>query len=204
MPKLSTMAQLQKLLSKLPVSQREALVRRAELRSVDGNSLNNLAINSHIGEDILCQPSTTDNELFNATSLFQRQANCSNLDDVPGRDRDKRRGLAPSPINNFPKYDTNEGGVPDAITLEVFSLRRKNAELESKVVALNNKMTRILELLNSLRRFFRLWIFEDQGETYDQIRARMYQIDATIMLVEDRSVGPAPEMKLPERWTKEH
>jgi len=105
-----------------------------------------------------------------------------------------------SPVNNFPPaYD---GGVPDAVTLEVFALRRRNAELVAKVEALNNKQTRLLECLQSLRRFFRLWIYEGQGESYDNIVARMTRIDSMIQLIDDRSVGDAPLLDVPERWRK--
>jgi hypothetical protein len=105
-----------------------------------------------------------------------------------------------SPVNNFPAYSGDEGGVPDALTLEVFALRRRNAELVAKVESLNNKLTRVLECLQSLRRFFRLWIYEGQGESYDAITGRMSKIDVMIDLIEDRMVGDAPPLHVSKRW----
>jgi hypothetical protein len=107
-----------------------------------------------------------------------------------------------SPVNNFPAYSGGDGGVPDAVTLEVFALRRRNAELIAKVESLNNKLSRALECLQSLRRFFRLWIYDGQGESYDAIIGRMSKIDVMIDLIEDRMVGPAPVIDVPERWRK--
>jgi hypothetical protein len=107
-----------------------------------------------------------------------------------------------SPVNNFPAYSGDGGGVPDAITLEIFALRRRNAELIAKVESLNNKLTRVLDCLQSLRRFFRLWIYDGQGESYDAVIGRMGKIDVMIDLIEDRMVGPAPVLDIPERWRK--
>jgi hypothetical protein len=86
--------------------------------------------------------------------------------------------------------------------MEVFSLRRRNAELAAKLVTANNKLTRALEALFSLRRFLRLWILEGQGESYDQIHGRMKHLDGTIDYLEDRSVGDPPALDIPERWRK--
>ena len=105
------------------------------------------------------------------------------------------------PVNNFPSYDYG-GGLPDAVTLEIFSLRRRNAELGAKLTAVNNKLTVALEFLYSIRRFLQLWVNEGQGETYDQTHTRMRRLESTIAHIEDRNIGPSPELELPERWKK--
>lgn len=119
------------------------------------------------------------------------------------RNAPKGRNVPEGPINNFPAYEAYDGGLPDAVTLEIFSLRRRNAELSAKVEGLNNKLTKALELLYSLRRFLQLWINEGQGETFDEIRSRMHRLDGTIAHLEDRSIGPAPVLEIPKRWKKE-
>jgi len=122
---------------------------------------------------------------------------------VARSDKPKVGKHAPSnPISNFPVYDYQGGAPDDPTTLEVFSLRRRNAELNDKVRALNNKLTRCHELLNSLKRFFDLWIYEDQGETYDELQNRMRRIKTTIELIEDRMVGETTPLEMPERWRK--
>lgn len=121
---------------------------------------------------------------------------------VAKRDRPKDDRFPEGPINNFPSYDYANGGVPDAVTLEIFSLRRRNAELTAKVEGLNNKITKALEILYSLRRFVQLWIFEGQGETYDQVTGRLNNLDGAIKYLEDRTVGPSAALPVPERWKK--
>lgn len=109
--------------------------------------------------------------------------------------------LPDGPINNFPSYDY-DGGAVDAVTLEIFSLRRRNADLTAKVEGLNNKLTKSLETLYSTRRFIQLWVFEGQGETYDQVHRRIKSIETVIAHIEDRNIGPAPALEIPERWKK--
>jgi hypothetical protein len=123
---------------------------------------------------------------------------------VEKKGKHKASAFPPTPINNFPNqaYGSYDGGMTDAVTLEIFSLRRQNAELKSNVEGLNNKLTRCLETLNSTKRFLRLWIHEGQGESYDQIHIRMRSIDVTINVIEDRSIGPAPKLEIPDRWKK--
>lgn len=113
------------------------------------------------------------------------------------------RDLPEGPINNFPAYDAAESGAPDAVTLEIFSLRRRNAELVAKVEGLNNKLTKALERLYSLRRFIQLWVFEGQGESYDQVQTRLNHLSGTIQFLEDRSAGPSAPLEVPERWKKQ-
>ena len=109
----------------------------------------------------------------------------------------------PTPINNFPDYGKDyNGGMTDAVTLEIFSLRRRNAELRAKNECLNIKLTKTLEILQSERRFLQLWIYENQGESYDEIQHRMKRIDATIQLIEDRMAGPAAPLEIPARWKR--
>jgi hypothetical protein len=105
------------------------------------------------------------------------------------------------PVNNFPSSDY-DGGLPDAVTMEIFSLRRHNAELTAKLATLNNKITAALELFYSLRRFFQLWINEGHGESYDQIQDRMRRIDSTIAKIEDRTAGESARLDIPKRWRK--
>ena len=105
------------------------------------------------------------------------------------------------PINNFPSSEY-EGGLPDAVTIEIFSLRRHNAELTAKLATLNNKLTAALELFYSLRRFFQLWINEGHGESYDQIHDRMRRLDSTIAKIEDRTAGESARLDIPKRWRK--
>lgn len=92
--------------------------------------------------------------------------------------------------------------MPDAVTLEIFALRRRNAELTAKVEGLNNKLTRALESLYSLRRFINLWTLEGQGETFDQVRIRIKGLEATIANIEDRNISPSPALEIPARWRK--
>ncbi len=90
----------------------------------------------------------------------------------------------------------------DAVTLEIFSLRRRNAELTAALHGANNKLTVALECLYSLRRFLQLWIYEGQGESYDQVHGRIRRLGSTIDHIEDRSIGPAAPLEIPERWKK--
>lgn len=111
--------------------------------------------------------------------------------------------LPPSPINNFPRADEYDGGMTDAVTLEIFSLRRRNADLAAQLVGANNKLTRALEVLYSLRRFLTLWVFHNQGETYDQVTERIKGIESTIAHIECRENYPSPPLEIPERWRKQ-
>lgn len=176
------------------------MVRRAKLRSVSGKLDASNQINSQLPQEILWKLNCNDSVINNQPSDLSRHKSCATAPVVAKNGKDK----PPTPINNFPSYEISEGGIPDAITLEIYSLRRRCADLKCQVEGLNNKLSRVLQLLNSLRRFFRLWIFENQGETYDQIHARMRKIDTMINLIEDRMVGPVPEMEIPERWRKEN
>ncbi len=146
-------------------------------------------------DDILCKLSDQNSPISNPSSKTLRHGDCATPLAVAPH-------VPQSPVNNFPAYSGDGGGVPDAVTLEIFALRRRNAELIAKVESLNNKLTRTLECLQSLRRFFRLWLYEGQGESYDAIVNRMRKIDVTIDLIEDRMIGPAPVVEVPERWRK--
>jgi len=115
-------------------------------------------------------------------------------------ERRVKNNPASSPINNWPAYDPAEGGIPDAVTLEVFSLRRRQAELTAKLTAANDKLTDALECLFSQRRFLQLWVTENQGESFDKLHARIKRIQATIDHIENRNIGPSPELDIPERW----
>lgn len=121
---------------------------------------------------------------------------------------DEQETANDGPNNQTPKTPAGDygkdynGGITDAITLEVFSLRRRNAELRAKNEALNIKLTKTLEMLHSERRFLQLWIYENQGESYDEIQHRMKRIDATIQLIEDRMAGPAAPLEIPAKWKR--
>jgi hypothetical protein len=114
----------------------------------------------------------------------------------------KRQSEPASPINNHPKAIEYDGGMTDAVTLEIFSLRRQNAELSAKLQGANNKLTKALELMHSLRRFLQLWIFEGQGESYDQCHARIKSLESTIEHIECQTNYPSPPLEIPERWRK--
>jgi len=177
------------------------MVRRAKLRSVDGQKLpkeekhQQIQTDMLFRDDILCKLSDQNSPISNPSSKTLRHGDCASPPPVAPH-------IPQSPVNNFPAYSGGDGGVPDAVTLEVFALRRRNAELIAKVESLNNKLSRALECLQSLRRFFRLWIYEGQGESYDAIIGRMSKIDVMIDLIEDRMVGPASLLEIPERWRK--
>ena len=181
-----------------------ALVRRARLKKVNV-------------QDILCLLSPQEKVHLDATSTNVRNDDCTKSENVhlndPGtfvrdsvvrqRGKPTTKNRSPSsPINNFPNYDNYEGGVPDAVTLEVFRLRQRNAELQSKVNTLNDKLSRVYELLTSLKRFFDLWVREGQGETYDQIHARMNRIKTAIELIDDRNIGEPIQIEIPARWKR--
>lgn len=182
------------------------MVRRAQLRSVDGNSVVPASETSTIAREILCKPANIQEELKYSTSNNIRYGDCNPLPAVD-KLKPKRplRGseLPPGPINNFPRVDEYDGGMPDAVTLEIFALRRRNAELAAQLVGANNKLTRALELLYSLRRFLQLWVFHGQGETYDQVTARVKGIESIIAHIECRENYPSPPLELPERWQKQ-
>lgn len=203
MTKSLSLEKLRKILLRLPVSERRALVKRAQLKSVDSKHYKH----KQFRNDILCnlqEKINTDSEVINLSSESARHNAC--LPALPVAQRDKRHSLETKqpegPINNFPSFDNTDGGVPDAVTLEVFALRRRNAELTAKVEGLNNKLTVALECLYSLRRFVQLWVFEGQGETYDQVHSRLRRLTGTIEHIEDRTVGPAAPYEIPERWRK--
>jgi hypothetical protein len=180
------------------------MVRRAKLRSVKGQDCpkdeNNQQIQRDMffREDILCKLSGPNSAKDNPSSKTLRHGDCA----TPAPVAPPKANVPASPVNNFPAYSCDAGTVPDAVTLEIFALRRRNAELIAKVESLNNKLSRALECLQSLRRFFRLWLYEGQGESYDAIVGRMSKIDVMIDLIEDRMVGPAPVIEIPERWRK--
>ena len=197
-------AQLEKFLLSLPVKERMALVRRARLKKLNV-------------DDILCLLTPQKNVHLDAPSANARNDDCSPPKDVHLNDpgtfvRDsvvKQRGKTTlknrspsSPVNNFPSYDHYDGGIADAVTLEVFRLRQRNAELQSKVNTLNDKLSRVYEVLTSLKRFFDLWVREGQGETYDQIHARMNRIKTAIELIDDRNIGEPVQIEIPARWKR--
>lgn len=183
-------------------------MRRAKLRSIDGKigQESTLDDNANYRErlDTLCLLSK-ESPVKNASKGNNgRHANCLPNDDMPAGKKLRPPKAPASPINNFPGYgNTYEGGLPDAaVTLEVFSLRRRNLELQTDLKNANNKLTVALELLYSLRRFFKLWILDGQGESYDQIHNRMRRLDSTIQHLEDRNNGEAPPLELPARWKR--
>jgi hypothetical protein len=171
------------------------MVRRAQLRDINNQERKT----TQIQQDILCRLSDADLSINDISRINQRHVDCP-TPKVVAKDRSiKGSRVLQSPINNFPDYGTDyDGGVTDAVTLEIFSLRRRNSELTEKVETLNNKLTRALECLQSLKRFFGLWIFEGQGESYDQIQKRIRRIESTIDVIEDRMANPAQI----ERWEK--
>lgn len=177
------------------------MVRRAQIRSVVGNDVANAVIKRDINEDILCQLSDVNSELFDNTSSLIRHGDCIDTPTVSKNRQHGARVIPEGPINNFPSYQY-DGGVPDAVTLEIFSLRRKNAEQHSRIEELQSKLTKALECLQSQKRFLRLWIYDEIGESYDKMQQRMRDIDGTIRYVESLHVGPRPEIKIPERWRK--
>lgn len=192
---MRTLATIRTMLSKLPLSERRAILRRVKLKSVDKNFLVNKEILWK-----LCPEDPVNNSL---PSHSLQHGNCDTTPPVPKRKNLPSREFPATPVNNFPSYGQDyDGGLPDAVTLEIFSLRRRNAELQSKVIALNNKLTKALECLYSTRRFITLWIHEGQGESFDSVERRLKGIGATIAHIEDRNIGPSPEMEIPERWKK--
>jgi hypothetical protein len=180
------------------------MVRRAKLRSVDGQKLpkeekhQQIQTDMLFRDDILCKLSNENSAISYPSSKTLRHGDCA----TPAPVAPPKTNVPASLVNNFPAYSCDAGTVPDAVTLEIFALRRRNAELIAKVESLNNKLSRALECLQSLRRFFRLWLYEGQGESYDAIVGRMSKIDVMIDLIEDRMVGPAPVIEIPERWRK--
>lgn len=172
------------------------MLRRVKLKSVDKNFA--------ISRDILCQLPNADPVNNSSPGHSLRHENCDTSSPVPPRKNLPVKEIPTSPVNNFPAYGHDyDGGVPDdPITLEVFSLRRQNAALTAKVIGLNNKLTKALECLYSTRRFLELWIHEGQGESFDSVERRIKGIGATIAHLEDRSIGPSPELEVPERWKK--
>ncbi len=205
MPKLFQIGQIKKLLLRLPVSERQALIRRAGIRSVEAQ---NGAQVPEITEDILCKPLPQPQVISYPDGAFRRHENCQPSEQVAQVKKYNRRNLQkeapPHPITNIPRTPIDyDGGVPDdTVTMEIFAFRRRNEQLQDDLAAANTKITRALELLFSLRRFLSLWINEGQGETYDQMHARMHKIDGTIRFLEDRMAGqPAHEEKIPA-WKK--
>lgn len=201
MAKGPKIGQLTKLLLELPVSERQAIIRRARLRSVDGNTGQFINNSAYFNEDILCKLPEHQPGKIDTTGKPLRHKDCILSPPVATH---KKEDLPKGPINNFPPPEIYEGGLTDPVTLEIFSLRRRNAELTSKVEGLNNKLTRALECLYSTRRFIQLWVFEGQGESYDQVHARIQHLDSTIAHVEDRSIEPSPGMEPPVAWKKKH
>lgn len=201
MPKQHTIGQIKTLLNQLSVKERKALVRRAQLRSVDGNAGQNHEQNQQDRDDIICQPSDTYSVISELSGKNPRPKYCSTTEAMP---RQPKTARPPHPITNIPRTPIDyNGGVPDdTVTMEIFALRRRNEQLQDDLAAANTKITRALELLFSLRRFLSLWINDGQGETYDQVNARMHKIDGTIRFLEDRMAGqPTHEDKVPA-WKK--
>lgn len=174
-------------------------MRRVKLRSVSGNNGSQVA---GIAREILCQPGVPDSGKFDRVSNILRHGDCPNEPGVPPRKKLPGGNIPEGPINNFPSAEVYDGGMTDAVTLEIFSLRRRNAELAAKVEGLNEKLTKALECLYSLRRFLQLWINEGQGETFDQVHARIRKMESTIDHIEDRNIGPVPILEVPARWKK--
>lgn len=203
MTKGHTVGQLQKLLQRLPVRERQALIRRAKLRSVSGNEGQETQYIRDFREDILCKLSEAHNEHIESTSKSLRHGDCVAPPPVAKDNGAKGRKAPLRPINNFPTYGNYEGGAPeDAITLEIFSLRRRVTELTADLILRNEKITRALVELQSQRRYFRLLISDNQGESYDQIQTRIRKIESTIHYVEDPVAGHVEELPIPDRWKK--
>ena len=177
----------------MPESEVEALLRRVKLKGVDKSNV--------VTQDILCKLSNSLNVETNATSTLQPFPE----HDSPGRVKNYSKGrvknnVSSSPVNNWPDYDPADGGLPDAVTLEIFALRRRTTELTAKLADANNKLTDALECLFSQQRFLELWVNQGQGESYDKLQARIKRIQATINHSQDRNTGPSPELDIPERW----
>jgi len=199
MPKRWSVGNLKKLLLQLPVSERQAILDHANLRSVDGKNGTKdvkkpLLGNSNISYQTL-QPTSSSKTL--------RHGDCFEYDEVPTSKKGSAEKPPQIPINNYPSYDVNDGGLPDNTTLEIFSLKRQNAALGAKLVGANNKLTTALETLFSERRFLKLWIDEGQApESWDELSARIRRLEGTIAHLEDRTLYPSDEIKLPDRWKK--
>ena len=177
------------------------LIRRAKLRNVNGNDGNKDEQFQEVREDILCQPNVTLRERFEITGNKLRHQDC-NAPHTVGTDGRKKSKSPGSPINNYPRTVEYDGGMTDAVTLEIFSLRRQNAELVAKLQGANNKLTKALELMYSLRRFLQLWVFEGQGESYDQVNGRIKALESAIAHIECQTNYPSPPLEIPERWRK--
>ena len=197
--------QLLKRLLRLPVTERMAVIRRAQIRSVKENTETIDDVSTRNCKEILCQLSEPVLSFTDAPSSNPRHANCSSILKV-AKERNLRVATsldaARSPISNLPTVPEYDGGMADPVTLEIFSLRRRVAELTASLCGANNKLTAALESMYSLRRFLQLWIFQGQGESYDQIHGRIRRLESTIQKIEDRNNDPSPPLEIPKRWRK--
>jgi hypothetical protein len=177
-------------------------VRRANLRSVKEHVITPIPSDSHGLQGILCKQNATPREIFDITSKTLRYPDCSTPITMGKDNTGKRQDKPASPISNYPRQIEYDGGMPDAVTLEIFSLRRQNAELWAKLQGANNKLTKALELMYSFRRFLQLWVFEGQGESYDQVHDRIKSLQSTIDHIECQTNFPSPPLEIPARWRK--
>ena len=193
MSKRARMERLKNLMRDMPESEVEALLRRVKLKGIDKSNV--------VSQDILSKLSNSldvENNAIGTLQPFPEHA-------IPGRVKNHSKGRvknnpSSSPINNWPDYDPADGGLPDAVTLEIFALRRRTTELTAKLADANNKLSDALECLFSQQRFLELWVNDGQGESYDKLQARIKRIQATINHSQNRNTGPSPDLTLPERW----
>lgn len=115
----------------------------------------------------------------------------------------KRRKTTAPLITNLPEHHEYDGGAPDdPIIMEIFTLRRRVTDLTNRLTDANKKLTRALECLQGLHRFFFLWVYEGQGESYDEIMTRMGKISSTVEIIQAKILGPYPEAEVPQKWQK--
>ena len=201
MSKQEKLRQLKKLLRAIPAKERSAIVKRAQLRSVDRNYLKN---ESHPIGNIMLPKMETKNSI----GTNPRPTDCDTQHVVNTkkiRVLNKNKDGTMFPISNFPAVQNPSTGLPDdPIVIEIFTLTRQNADLRRDLRAAQKKITRALESLHNLRRYFRLGLFENQWETYDELRRRMGQLDSVLQFLEDPLGGiDTEESPIPNRWRKD-
>ena len=188
----------------LPEAERSAILRRAKLRSVEADSEQSDTLTvSHNPVEILCKPTTKTQVKSAPNSKNIRYRNCSPMQPMPPKHKDDSHTVQIFPISNFPAVQNPSTGLPDdPVVIEIFTLTRQNADLRRDLRAAQKKITRALESLQSLRRYFRLGLFENQWETYDELRRRMGKLDSVLQYLEDPLGGIEAE-EVPDRWRKD-
>lgn len=176
------------------------MVKRAQLRNVSGNDLNNTPQVLDLTRNIMLSSAENKNSLSTNT----RPADCNTPQVVKRktlRVLNKNKDYPLFPISNFPPVQEYDGGMPDDPTVvEIFALRRELAALRRDMAAARKKITRSIEALHATRRFLRVGLFEHQWETHDELRRRLANIEGVLALLDDPVWGIDEKIEIPERW----